>query len=157
MKHLANNIIILMTLSLTLLYSPALVHASQDTALITSLKELRGEYERMANVEGYVFNKKSELETIVSSKGIDQTIQVLAACLDNVTPSNVTLGGKQLPLGILCYEGLTLLIYYEPTTSSGDVALKWPGHISPTADPNQMRAAKKAWTKVVKERSFKKL
>src|SRR5262249_30537601 len=127
MKQLANGIIIVVAIVLAFLCSPPLAQAIEDSALMMALKNFQGEYERMPNGEGYVFNRKQELEAIVSSGAFDQTIQALVACLDKVTPSKVTLEGKRLPVGVVCYEGLALLIYYEPTTSTGDIALKWPG------------------------------
>ena len=72
----------------------------------------------------------------------------LVECLDDDRPSKSRLDGMPITVGAMCYEVLSNLVYYEPTTAT------WPGYISPKASLQEMRDAKAAWTQVVKAKAF---
>ncbi|NIA71521.1 hypothetical protein HBA54_23295 [Pelagibius litoralis] len=79
---------------------------------------------------------------------------MLVHCLDADTPAKVSLAGKPVPLGQLCYELLTLIAYHEPIDSQGDIVANWPGHLEPQAGPAARAAAKTAWQGVLQAGSY---
>ena len=52
-----------------------------------------------------------------------------------------------ITVGAMCYEVLSNLVYYEPTTAT------WLATF-PKASLQEMRDAKAAWTQVVKAKAF---
>jgi hypothetical protein len=133
------------------------IAAKNETPTIQSeLTRLGGSYEWNNDVKGYVFTDKSAIEKIVGTV-TDQTILDLVNCLDNAGLSQTTLLGQPVVVGVLCNEALGQIVYYEPTTESGDLAAHWPGHVEPTATVDQLKAAKRAWTEVVGKRAHKRL
>ena len=88
------------------------------------------------------------MEKIVAAQPRAGVVPALVNCLDDITPSKSELDGKPVAVGIVCYEALSNLVYYEPTTAT------WAGYITPRATPQQMRAAKAAWTRVVADKAF---
>jgi hypothetical protein len=155
--HLRVALAIGVTLCLVHGPSSAKTYASKEPPLIATLKDFKSDYTWFQDLNRYVLNNKAGLEQIVAVGNLDRNIRVLAECMDSPIPSKVILDGKQVPLGMICYEGLTLLIYYEPTTPKGDIARKWPGYVSPSATKEELRSAKKAWKKVIQQHSYKRL
>jgi hypothetical protein len=100
---------------------------------------------------GYDYSARGELERILANNEPREIVPVLVDCMDDQAPSRSTLEGQPVSVGMVCYEALTQLVYYEPTAPNGDVALKWDGYVSPRASAQELRAAKQAWTLVVKE------
>ncbi|MDR2212631.1 MAG: hypothetical protein LBE21_03265 [Pseudomonadales bacterium] len=117
-------------------------------SLKQSLAQLNGVYIWHADIQRYDFSAKSELEKILSVVPPKQAVGILIECLDDTSLSASILDGKRVFLGIICYEGLAQLVYYEPTDATGDIATQWPGVISPTASPQEMRNAKTEWERV---------
>jgi len=131
--------------------------ASSDVALVDSLRHIGGEYRWDSAANRYLFTKKEDMERILALQDETTGIQTLANCIDDPRKSDTTLGSKRVALGILCYEALTQLIYYEPTNPNGDIARDWIGYIVPNASIQQLRSAKRAWIKVIKSGSYKRL
>src|SRR5262249_53719515 len=102
------------------------------------------------------FSDKAALERLVGTAD-DQTVRDLVDCLDDANPSATTLKGTHVPVGVICYEALTQIAYYEPTDPNGDVARQWSGHVQPTATLTELPAAKRAWTEVVKKKAYRRL
>lgn len=71
----------------------------------------------------------------------------LIGCLDDISASASLLDGKPVFTGIICYEALSQLVYYETAASTGDIAAQWIGIITPRFSPQEMRKAKAAWKK----------
>jgi hypothetical protein len=155
-RYLRVAVVISVALSLISL-SPSKAYATKESPLIGTLKNFQSEYSWFKDVNRYVLNNKEELERIVASGDVERNIRILADCMDSSLPSKVMLDDKQVPLGMVCHEGLTLLIYYEPTTPEGDIAREWPGYVSPPGTTRDLRAAKKAWKKVIRQHSYKRL
>lgn len=116
-------------------------------SLKQSLARLNGVYTWQADIQRYDFSAKSELEKILSGTPPKQVVEILIECLDDTSSSASVLNEKRVFLGIVCYEGLSQLVYYEPTDATGDIDTQWPGFISPTASPQEMRNAKTEWKK----------
>jgi len=87
----------------------------------------------------------------------DQIVRDLVDCLDDATPSATTLKGDRVPVGVVCYEALSQIVYYEPTEPNGDIARWWPGHVEPTATLSQLQEAKRAWADVLKKKAYRRL
>ena len=122
-----------------------------DADLRDTLSAVEGEFTWNDEVRQYVFSDKLRLDEIISSGNPELVLAALVDCLDDLSPSASRLDGKKVAVGIICYEALTLLTYYEATAPGGDIARDWPGHISPTATGGELRAAKEAWSQVLKE------
>jgi hypothetical protein len=112
-----------------------------------AIAQLKGTYTWRGDLDRYDYSAKVKLDEIVSAKPPEYAVGNLIACLDDISPSASVLDAKTVPIGIICYEGLSLLAYYEPTEPNGDVSAHWPGLISPKASPDEMRNAKTAWQK----------
>ena len=124
--------------------------------LRAALTHAAGAFEWSDATRSYVFTDKAAIEKLVG-KGSDQQIRELVDCLDDETPSRATLNGQPVPVGVMCYQALSQTIYYEPTAKDGDLAADWPGHLEPTATPQELAAAKRAWIDVVNRNAYRRL
>ena len=125
-----------------------------DVGLAEEIRMVEGRFDLWKEKNRYVFSAMMKLEKIVSSRKPDVAIHQLVDCVDDLRPSNATLNGKALVVGVVCYQALTQTVAHEETGPDGDIVLKWPGHISPTATPGELAAAKKAWKKVLREGTY---
>lgn len=122
--------------------------------LTQAISAVGGTYTWHADLNRYQYSEKARLEEILAAQNRDAVVPMLVECLDDPSPSRSTIDGRPVAVGIVCYEALTQLIYYEPPAPGGDVAASWAGHISPQASPERMREAKEAWKTVVAAKSF---
>lgn len=122
--------------------------------ILKELSEITGKYLWNTEVKRHNFSKKHHIEKIISSRNSELVIHTLVNCLDNLTLSNSTIGGKKVALGVICYEALSQMAYYEPTTKEGDIAKDWPGYILPTATPDELLEAKHVWKKIVDLKAY---
>jgi hypothetical protein len=97
---------------------------------------------------------RARLEEVLSAEPPERLVAALVECLDDPRPSSVTLDGRRVPLGMVCFEGLRQLAYYEPSSADGDIAADWEGHVEPGASIEELRRAKAAWQKVVDARAY---
>jgi len=128
--------------------------AKEKSPVLAALTHIDGEYVWNKKLSRHIYNKMALIETIVSPENPEKLMTILANCIDDSTPSRSTLNGKHLSLGVICYQALSQTAYYEPTDSTGDIKEFWPGHILPTANAQEMRAAKRAWLDVVSAKSY---
>jgi len=126
--------------------------APQSPTLVEDLLRVKGSYTWRQDLKRYEYSARDRLETIVSAVQRDDAAVMLIDCIDNSMASNSTLEGMPVSVGMICYEALTQLAYYEPTAPNGDVAASWPGYVSPHATPVQMKAAKEAWRRAINEK-----
>lgn len=127
---------------------------SGQARLLETLTNLGGQYVWDEQTKRYRYSDKVRLDEIVTSENRQQVLPVLVACIDDESPTQTRLNGKPVMLGILCYQALTQIAYYEPTEPGGDISKSWPGHISPIATVNDLRAAKRAWQQVLENKAF---
>jgi len=121
-----------------------------------SLSKLIG---RIAQLEGrYVqfLNGRWEFEgDLTVFKAIrqfeDSAVTRLLGCIDDSTPTSVTVEGRPVLLGILCLEALYRTAYYEPSESEQP----WPGYVTPLARTEDLIRAKEAWTRIVRLGAYK--
>jgi hypothetical protein len=107
------------------------------------------------NTNDYDYNKKEELEKILQSVSDKQElVQQLYSNMDNESLSNSYFNGKQLPLGNICYQALSQLIYYEPTDEHGDMIQSWKGNIESYSTLEKLKAAKILWKVVIEKKSY---
>ena len=136
--------------------SPPTTKSEPVPTLRSALAQVRGSYEWNDDLKKYVFSEQGAIEKLVDAAS-DQTIRDLVNCLDDVSPSRTTLKGQPVPVGVICHQALSQIIYYEPTTTNGDLAGQWPGHLEPTATAADLAAAKSAWSDVVEKKAYKRL
>jgi hypothetical protein len=87
----------------------------------------------------------------------DSAVARLVDCLDRTTPSAVTYKGRQVSVGLLCYVVLDRTAYYEAYDERPDDSHRydaWPGSVTYSATPEQLRQAKRAWKDVVRRRVY---
>jgi hypothetical protein len=113
--------------------------------LTHALGEVTGTYVWRDDLDRYDYSEKLKLEEIVSDRRQEDVVAALVECLDDPSLSRSLIEGRQVAVGLVCYQALTQQVYYEPTAPDGDIAVEWPGHVSPKATPDEMRAAKGAW------------
>lgn len=122
--------------------------------MLTELRAINGEYQWNDELKRFIYSEKSLIEKILANREPELAVSALVNCLDDLTLTNSTLGGKRLVTGVVCYEALSQTAYYEPTSQEGDIEKKWPGHILPTANPDELKEAKLAWKKVLDSKSY---
>jgi hypothetical protein len=125
-----------------------------EGALIQRLRTLSATYTWDKELERYVFSAKVTLESLLKNQSPERELHTLVNCLRDAAPSNTTLDDKPIALGVICYEALTQVAYYEPTAPNGDVAADWPGIITPKASVAELAAAYKAWKKVLAKHAY---
>lgn len=123
-------------------------------AMLKELSAINGKYIWNNEQKAYIYSEKQYIEEILSNKETEFVIKTLVGCLDNPELSNSTINNQRVALGMICYEALSQTAYYEDTTKEGDVAKYWPGHVLPTATPEELRRAKRAWEKVVDSKAY---
>lgn len=126
---------------------------SKDS-LVKELSEIKGQYVWDNELKRYVYSEKQRIEEILSNRETEPALKVLVGCLDKLELSNSVVQDRKVVVGIICYEALSQTVYYEPSTPDGDVAMNWPGHISPTATPDELREAKRAWERVIATKAY---
>ena len=119
----------------------------KEVALKKAIANLNGVYTRHGKAGPWNYSASVELEKILSQNPPEYTARVLIECLDDTSESSSVLSGKPASLGIVCYQGLSQLVYYEPIDDRGDTAASWPGLITPEASQEELRNAKAAWKK----------
>jgi hypothetical protein len=122
--------------------------------LLTELRAINGEYQWNDELKRFIYSEKSLIEKILATREPELAVSALVNCLDDLALTSSTLGGKRLVTGVVCYEALSQTIYYEPTSQEGDIERKWPGHILPTATPDEIKEAKLAWKEVLDSKSY---
>ncbi len=126
--------------------------ADKTPDLKQAIAAIKGTYTWRSDLNQYVFSHKSTLEELLVAQSPDVAVTTLIDCLDDTSASASMVGGKPVPVGIVCYEALTQLVCHEPTDPNGDIAADWPGSISLFASPQEMRKAKTAWKKAADEK-----
>lgn len=124
------------------------------TALVDSLGRLPGD---LASDQGpWEFTGGNSIVSAFDQFSGDSVVVALVQCLDRKEPAKATARGRPVTLGVMCYWALRHLAYYEYYQYEGDPESpeRWAGQIDPTATPDQLRAAKEAWLKVVRERKY---
>jgi hypothetical protein len=121
----------------------------EPPGLQEALSQVTGTFLWRDDLGRYEYSEKARLEEVLSTQAPEEAVPILVECIDDTEASRSSIDGRPVAVGIVCYEALTLLGYYEPTAPDGDVASGWPGHIPPTATPEEMRAAREAWKSVV--------
>jgi len=117
--------------------------------LIAALHQAEGHYRWDGSHGRHVFSDKTALGALAEDADPDRDLPVLVGCLDIDRPARVTLAGRPVSLGQLCYELLGLIAYHEPVDRYGEHNPLWPGYLTPTAGPAERAAAKRAWQAVL--------
>ena len=116
--------------------------ANTVATVVDQLKSVRGE---LVREEGR-FRLAVQLPTYSRPSGDPVAfLSELVACIDNETPSGVTLGGQYVPLGFLCYMALERHVYHEETDENGDLVSTWPGDFVPSDGWMRLPDAQEAW------------
>jgi len=129
---------------------------SQDVASSSLLSQLRAysdSFEWDPSTTSYVLRRPEAIEAIVAAHYARRhtTLDDLVDCISDESPSHVLLKDSPVVLGVVCYEGLTKLIYFEPGSS------RWLGYVDANANHEQLLAAQKAWRRVLRKREYTNL
>lgn len=128
--------------------------AEEINNLKLDLSQIKGEFVWREDLGKYHYSEKLRIEEILSAERSEKLVVILVDSLDDKSKTKSKIDNEIVSLGIICYEALTQLVYYEPTTLNGDIAQNWPGYISPKSTPDEIRAAKQAWKKVIEAKSY---
>ena len=121
--------------------------------LLSRLRSVQGEYERSSNRGVWEFKGNRDLFVAIAAYE-DFAMPRLVECLGRTEASAVTVNGRPVPLGVVCYQALMTTAYYEHGDANGDITFDWPGYIGPEASPEQLKAAQAAWHDVVKKKLY---
>jgi len=113
------------------------------SVLLDSLRTTRATFTR-TNSGRWEFNGDQRLLEAIATHG-DSAVAQLVGCLDIVAPSRVSLEGRPVPIGVVCYQALRHFAYYEWDCGSDTSPLLCAGFVEPTASPAVLRRAKEAW------------
>lgn len=127
---------------------------SDAAALQRAIAEVPGAYRIAADGSRARYSSLARLNEIVSRQPPETALRELVDCLDDSTPSRSTYAGKTVPVGVICYEAITVLAYHEPVDADGDIAPHWPGDVPPTATVEELEAAERAWRQVLKDKTY---
>lgn len=114
------------------------------------LSQLLGSYSIGAHGQWVFSGDRTLFGAIAEFK--DSAVTRIVDCLDDTTASLVTVEGRRVPVGVLCYEALLFAAYAEP---EGIDTGEWPGTVMPTATTQNLRAAKSAWLEVIRRRGYR--
>ena len=120
-----------------------LVHTEKEFTP-TDVDGFRGDRAFFARLEDVMRRYPSVTHTVIST---------LIGSLDDMTPTKVTYCGKAVPLGVMCYKALDGICYYEAMDKDGNIAA-WEGTVFPGATEADLKIAKKAWKKILKEKAY---
>jgi hypothetical protein len=78
--------------------------------------------------------------------------------MGDTTKSTSTAAGRAVPIGIVCYEALAHIAYYEAyddrPQGTGKYA-QWPGEIDATASVARLRRAQIAWRAAIRQKRYR--
>jgi hypothetical protein len=138
--------------------------------IVTTLSSLRGKYETRAgpSVGTATGSRQVDIDVFSGERSVflrlgkvvgehpliaHRVIATLVECLDDMRPTAVTYKNHPVPLGILCYEALHSIAYYEAADENGDL-IGWEGVVLPAATEAELKIAKNSWQKVLAEKSY---
>lgn len=118
--------------------------------LIDSLKRVPGAFAGSAGRWRFsgtsdVFNSIAEHE--------DSAVVALVDCLDRADSATATVAGRRVLVGVMCFAALQRMAY--PTEHEDADESSWPGIVAPTASAQQLKAAKREWLRVVREKRYR--
>lgn len=120
-------------------------------ALVDSLPLLRGEFTNPLPGRWDFSGDRRYL--IAFERFGDSAVVTLTQCLDRADSAAATFQGRRVLAGFMCYAALTRVAYYEWDQEPEQPAL-WLGIVPADATPRQLRAAKEAWTEVVRTKRY---
>ena len=121
----------------------------QDRSLVLELGNFHSQYVWSEQTKQYALKDRQELEKIISKYPIETRIEMLVDCMSDNTHSQVKLKTVDVQIGLICYEGLTQTIYYEPPR-----AIAWPGYLTVPTSSHRLIEAQQAWRKVIQSKSY---
>lgn len=124
---------------------PGVMSGNGEGSFKQSLRELHGVFSWNEDHQAYEYSELVKLDELLSAQDSTALVSTLIEWLDDPSPTQSSFEGRPMPLGLVSYRALTLLVYYEPTDSTGDLAESWDGFLTPTATPGDYRKAKQAW------------
>jgi len=142
--------------------------ARQPSALMRALAKVDGRLERRSeNNHRTYYTKRQELidAALAQFPGAERDnppedlLAELVDCFDDLSDSNFRMaylpygGDFHIPLGWVCHAALTGLVYHEEVEAEGDIT-RWDGYPDFPATLREMKAAKAAWQKVLREKTY---
>ncbi len=152
-RTILNNLYFIIVVS-TLIACASSPIPNANYSVLVKLANIEGEFVWNEKLKRHVYSEMELVENALALEDRNELISILVNCIDNPTSSNSILNGRNVSLGIMCYQGLSQTAYYEVEDRTGDIKSSWPGHILPTANPDELLEAKRAWLEVVASKSY---
>lgn len=121
-------------------------------ALLDSIRVIKGQFIDYQGVYWEFSGNRAVFSSFNRFK--DSALVRLVDCLDRTDPVAATANGEPVALGFMCYKALEQVAYYESDYEDPTTEVGWPGILDADASETQLIAAKRAWQKVVTERSY---
>jgi len=123
--------------------------------LVARLAKLPGTFEK-GMLGTWELQDAGETFEAISSHG-DSAVFMLVDCLDDTTKASATMDhGVAVRVGYMCYAALNYTAYceWDPLDYEHAKHRRWPGVLEPSANPEDLRAAKVAWKSVVSHKAY---
>ncbi|MDR2924890.1 MAG: hypothetical protein LBU76_02920 [Azoarcus sp.] len=135
---------------------------NKSSAFKQSLAAVDGHFNWRSKSNTHDYSKWQELRSVVLAQSPstqrnnlpENVLAELVDCFDDPSPSASTFRNNSAPLGWVCYAALTGFVYHEETNKEGDIVQHWDGYPIFPASPQNMKAAKAAWQKVIIEKTY---
>ncbi len=128
---------------------------NNEPKVIKEIRDIKGSFVFNKNTNDYEYDKKEELERLFKSvSDKEELVQQLYSYLDNESLSNSYFNGKQLPIGNICYQALSQLIYYEPNDEHGDLNQNWKGNVEPYSNLEKLKEAKLLLKIIIEKKTY---
>jgi len=122
--------------------------------LMIALSNLNGKYSFDQSTGNYFYDKNGSIDSLLTKYDKVKILDTLVAHMADTTMTNSEYNGKKLFLGILSFQALQILVTYEPTDKSGDIAGHWKGFVFPVSDLNGLIIAREEWKKVIQTKTY---
>ena len=122
-------------------------------SIVTALKSMTGEVDigRFSGDQSLFIRLGNIIDKQPSVA--HRVISTLVGSLDDMTPTKVNYHGKAVPLGVMCYEALHSICYYEASDKNGNITAL-DGTVLPGASKTDLKTAKRAWKRILKRRAY---
>jgi hypothetical protein len=121
---------------------------SNISLLAENLKKFESGY--ASRPDGFMYLTRVEVFMTIldeNSAQLSEKLGYLVKCMGDFSDSHVMLNNRPVSMAIVCYEGITHLVYFEGPTG-------WAGYIEPGADKKQIELSQAAWRDVIKSNSY---
>ena len=127
--------------------------------LISNLAAMPGEFGESGGSGAWLLPAAEPSFDAIAAFG-DSAVARLVDCMSDTSSAVPTLMGRHVSLGIVCYEVLSHVAYYEAYDDEPEGPNKyraWEGDIPPSATHDQLLKAQIAWRSVIRQKRYRLL